>query len=595
MPAFMRRPTLRGRLAMLVLAVALPLVVLNLALVYAGYRQARQQAGREALNVARALALALEGELRGRTIALEVLAGSRALAAGDLDTFRGQAQALVDRQAPGSNILLLQESGQQLMNTAAPPGTPLPVRAYLDNHRRVLGTGRPATSDLFFGLVVRRPVIAIDVPVPLPVPVPAGASRMVLSMNPPLDAFDALIRRQQPGAEWIIAVIDRPGVRVARIPDAHRFVGEPVTADLMVPWQGGAPQGVLDALSPDGDHVLTAFVRLPEPFGWGVAVAVPEAALTRQALRTALGLLVAALALLGLGLLLARRISLGVLQPVTELLRFAAAPDGVDPPAASRIRVLPEADRLAEALLAEARRRRAATASLMDSERRLRLVVAELNHRAKNALATVQSLAMQTARGASGSDPEVFMQAFTGRLQSLARAHDLLTAVAWEGAALDAVVRTGLAPWLEPEGQAGEQAGEQAEGQVRPRFVLDAAAPGPMPQVPPGQVQALVMGLHELAVNALKHGALSVPDGYVEVICRADPAGFNAMVEWREVDGPPVPGEPTRRGFGTRLLERALARDLGPGSRVVLRFDPDGLRATISFAPRPVAREGAIG
>ncbi|MDO9714354.1 sensor histidine kinase [Paracraurococcus lichenis] len=555
----------------------MPLVALNLCLVYVGYRSGREQASQEALNVARGLALALEGELHGRTLALEVLAGSDALARGDLDAFRSQAEALVARQAPGANILLLRADGQQLMNTAAPRGAPLPSRIYMVNQQQVLRTGQPSTSDLFFGIVVHRPVIAIDVPVPTP----EGAPTMVLALNPPLDAFDALIRRQQHDPTWIIAVADRVGTRVARIPDPDRFVGRPLTPDLMERWMSGAAEGLLDGVSPDGVHVLTAFVRLPEPYGWGVAVAVPKATLTRPALRTAVALFAAELALLALGLLLARRIALGVLHPITDLLRFAATPDGPTSPTVSPTLGLPEADRLAEALLAEARLRRAATASLVDSERRLRLVVAELNHRAKNALATVQSLALQTAR-TGGGEPRHFIRTFTARLQSLARAHDLLTAVGWEGAALDAVVRTGLAPWL----------GEGTDD-GRSRFVVQTAPNSPMPQIPPGQVQALIMGLHELAVNAVKHGALSVPDGHVEVICRADPVGLSAAVDWREMDGPPVPGEPARRGFGTRLLERALARDLGPGARVVLMFEAGGLRATICFTPRSIVEAGS--
>ncbi|TPG40685.1 hypothetical protein EAH89_28885 [Roseomonas nepalensis] len=571
--AVLRPFTLRRRLALLVLAVVLPLVTLNLALVYVGYRNDREVASQQALNVARALALALEGELHGRTLALEVLANSPALAAGDLDTFRTQAEALVARQAPGANILLLAESGQQLMNTAAAPGIPLPVRAYRINFERVLATGQSSISDLFFGLVVRRPVVAIDVPVPRR----EGERPLVLGLNPPLDAFDALIRRQKTSADWIIAVFDRAGVRVARAPDPDRFIGKPVIPELLQRWMSGANEGVLNAVSPDGAHVLSAFARLPEPYGWGISVAVPEAALTRSALVTAVTLLVLELAVLTLGLLLAREIARGVLRPITDLLTLAASPDELAPRAQDL--GLPEAKQLARALLAEARQRRAATASLVDSERRLRLVVGELNHRAKNALATVQSLAMQTARGSAGGDPDRFVRAFTGRLQSLARAHDLLTAVAWEGAALDTVVRTGLAPWL-----------DEAEDGLRSRFVLDVPACNPMPQVPPGQVQALVMALHELAVNAVKHGSLSVPDGHVDVTCRADPAGLTAAVEWREVAGPHVPGTPAQRGFGTKLLERALVRDLGPGSRVTLRFEPDGLQAKISFAPRPAAQ-----
>ncbi|TPG53623.1 sensor histidine kinase [Roseomonas nepalensis] len=185
--------------------------------------------------------------------------------------------------------------------------------------------------------------------------------------------------------------------------EPDRFVGHPITPDLLERWTSGASDGVLEAVSPDGVHVLTAFSRLPEPYGWGVAVAVPKATLTRSALISALTLLAIEAAVLTLGLLLAREIARGVLRPITDLLKLAASLDNLAPRA--RALGLPEADQLAQALLAETRQRRAATASLVDSERRLRLVVAELNHRAKNALATVQSLAMQTARGSAAGDP----------------------------------------------------------------------------------------------------------------------------------------------------------------------------------------------
>ncbi|MBK1656823.1 hypothetical protein CKO45_01100 [Paracraurococcus ruber] len=287
--------------------------------------------------------------------------------------------------------------------------------------------------------------------------------------------------------------------------------------------------------------------------------------------------------MLAIGVFLARRISLSVLRPITELLRFAARPDTADPAIAMPPHSLPEADRLAEALLDEAHQRRAATASLLDSERRMQLVVAELNHRAKNALATVQSLAMQTARGCPDNDLRRFIAAFTGRLQSLARAHDLLTASAWEGAPLDAVVRAGLAVWI------GE-----SERDSNSRIAFHAATNTPMPHLAPGQVQALIMGLHELAVNAGKYGALSVPGGHVQVSFNTDPGTLAAIVEWREVGGPSVLKPPEKRGFGTRLLERALAHDLGPGAKVTLEFRLEGLHAAIRFVPRPAVHAADV-
>jgi two-component sensor histidine kinase len=111
----------------------------------------------------------------------------------------------------------------------------------------------------------------------------------------------------------------------------------------------------------------------------------------------------------------------------------------------------------------------------------------------------VQSLAQQTVRGEAGTDPVHFATAFNARLQSLARAHDLLTAFGWENAALDAVVRAGVAPWI--------AAGDGAA----PRVAVDCDCGGLLPPVSPGQAQALVMPLHELASNAARLAHCPVP------------------------------------------------------------------------------------
>jgi hypothetical protein len=219
--------------------------------------------------------------------------------------------------------------------------------------------------------------------------------------------------------------------------------------------------------------------------------------LTGPAWRRALTFLAVGLGVLGLGLVLAHQVARGITGPITRLRALATVPAEGD--AVPIDTGLPETDEVGEALLSEARHRRAAMASLIDSERRLRLVIAELNHRAKNALATVQSLAQQTVRGEAGTDPVHFATAFNARLQSLARAHDLLTAFGWENAALDAVVRAGVAPWI--------AAGDGAA----PRVAVDCDCGGLLPPVSPGQAQALVMPLHELASNAARLAHCPVP------------------------------------------------------------------------------------
>ncbi|SDE25812.1 Two-component sensor histidine kinase, contains HisKA and HATPase domains [Belnapia rosea] len=564
----MRRLTLPARMALLVLSGVVPLSAYNLGVVYLGYVHERERASAEALGLARAIAGAVEAELNTRTAELRVLALSRALRVDDMAGFRERAEEVVAGEVPGSAILLRREDGQQLMNTALPPGE-TPPRQGRDAPRQSLATGGSFVSDVYFGPVLRRPVVAIEVLVRRP----GGQPDLVLAMIPSANAFDAMIRRQRLREGWIASIIDRKGVRVARQPDPERFVGQSVTPEFLATWSAGRVEGVAESISAEGIPVLTAYSRLPE-IGWGVAVAVPTSELTRPALRAAVASLLVGTVLLASGLALARWAAGTVTRPFAALRRIAASADDVggapDPGGTG----LPEADEVAEALRSGARRRRAATASLLESERRLRLVVAELNHRAKNALATVQSLALQTARGEAGGDPARFSSEFGARLQALARAHDLLVTFHWEPAALGAVLRAGLAPWL---------GGEGSRVEVRCQC-------GPtVPAAAPGQVQALVMALHELATNATKHGALSTPEGRVEVTCRADEAD-RAVVEWREAGGPPVLGRPERRGFGTRLLERALARDLGPGGSVTLDFHPSGVRAVIAFRLRKQPR-----
>jgi PAS domain S-box-containing protein len=197
------------------------------------------------------------------------------------------------------------------------------------------------------------------------------------------------------------------------------------------------------------------------------------------------------------------------------------------------------------------------------AERSRELLVTELNHRVKNTLATVQSIAAQSLRR-GGADQAGFGRDFVGRLQALTRSHDLLAEGGWERVDLARVVQAALGPWL-GSGRAIRIAGS---GRI---------------QVEAPQAQALVLALHELATNAVRHGALSRPGGEVDATWSLGEDGI-AQFDWRESGGPPAsaPG-PERRGFGVRLLERGLAHDLGPGAEVSLRFPEEGAHASLRF------------
>jgi PAS domain S-box-containing protein len=190
-----------------------------------------------------------------------------------------------------------------------------------------------------------------------------------------------------------------------------------------------------------------------------------------------------------------------------------------------------------------------------NAERRQKLLVDELNHRVKNTLATVQSLASQTSR--SAPSPKEFSRAFEGRLIALSKAHDQLTRHHWENAELRSLLSGSLAPYA----AASDRVVLRGEDVVlRPRAVL-----------------TLAMAVHELTTNAAKYGSLSVPTGRVEIRWDVtDEDGRKHLrIEWIESGGPAV-SVPKRRSFGSRLIEGSIAAELGGIAK--LDYAPDGLR-----------------
>jgi len=190
-------------------------------------------------------------------------------------------------------------------------------------------------------------------------------------------------------------------------------------------------------------------------------------------------------------------------------------------------------------------------------EEQRRLLLAELNHRVKNTLAIVQSFVTQTARGTGNA--AVLREALETRLDALATLHDLLTRQAWQGAELADVVHATLGPY---EGGAERVQVHGAELRLMPNAAL-----------------VLSMALHELATNAAKYGALSVPDGHVEISWRLDrppemPGGATLDMLWRERGGPSV-SLPAARGFGSRLIETGVTYQLGGDVR--LAFEAEGV------------------
>jgi light-regulated signal transduction histidine kinase (bacteriophytochrome) len=210
------------------------------------------------------------------------------------------------------------------------------------------------------------------------------------------------------------------------------------------------------------------------------------------------------------------------------------------------------------------------------------MLMAELDHRVKNMLATIQALIMQS-RG-SADTIGGFISTFEGRLYAMSRAHSLLTQGRWEGADLRALIMEEMAPYAGPENSIVVIEGHGTIT-LRPKAAL-----------------AFSLGIHELATNAAKYGGLSKPGGRVHIAWHIETKDSKMVVlSWKESGGPPV-AEPEKRGFGVTLIENSMAYELG--GRVDLQFRSDGVACTIevpwdqiahaaSPTPRPVTAQTA--
>ncbi|HSC17302.1 MAG TPA: PAS domain S-box protein [Rhizomicrobium sp.] len=186
------------------------------------------------------------------------------------------------------------------------------------------------------------------------------------------------------------------------------------------------------------------------------------------------------------------------------------------------------------------------------------LLLHEIKHRVKNTLATVQAMAAQTFREA----PPAERKAFVARLQALAEAHDVLTQKHWASAEARETIERAMAPFRDGRAE---------------RIALA----GPSVELPPNKALLIAMFLHELGTNAVKYGALSNPLGKVEVRWRqaGQPKRPQLVLEWDESGGPAVT-PPSRQGFGTRMIERALQAE---GGSAKFDFRPEGLLCTMTI------------
>lgn len=270
------RSTIRFQLTCLVMACVLPVWLAAGYLVYHGYRAKVSQVNTGMLESARAMTMVVDRELSGVQAALVALATSPSFGAGDFQGIHRQCRELL-KSYPGADIIVADAAGQQLVNSFRNFGTPLPKRNNQQIVAKIFTTGRPVVSNLFFGALTRRPVIAIDVPVFL-----EGKVAYDLSMTFPSERMAAILAQRNLPKGWFASILDARRVIVARTLNPERFVGQE------------ASPGARNALSVTGEGTAeftnSAGVPIFASFsqsslcGWTVVVGVPKALVLKEIL-----------------------------------------------------------------------------------------------------------------------------------------------------------------------------------------------------------------------------------------------------------------------------------------------------------------------
>jgi len=494
------------RLGVLVAGTLLPLIIFAGVLVYRHHHQNREEAFDRVMQLVRSTRLILDAEVKSMTAGLQVLALSAALQRDDFDQFRRNAESFLTQFPENQSIVVADGDGRLVFDTRTAAGAALPVRTARFGTGEVFKTRRPAYSPLFVGSISKDLIITITVPV-----FRNGEVIYDLSFNPSLAEFQRIIERQRLSEHWTFSFFDQNGTNFARVPNPDSTIGQRASPTLFAEMFK-APEAKVHTVSLEGVPLLTAFAR-SDTTGWTVAAGIAEETLTAPLWRELMLTAAIGAVLLLIGLAFAVRLA-------TRLAR-------------------------AEGMQA--------------------LLVDELNHRVKNALQTVQSIAAQTFRHAK--DIPDALQKFDGRVVAMGRANELLSEERWRNADMADLVDSALEPF---------------RGKDRQR--VHASGPN-LPVAAPSAVMISMM-LHELATNAAKYGALSNDTGEVFVDWRelGEGSGMRVQLIWRETGGPSVAAAPERKGFGTTLIQRGLTAQLG--GKADIEFAPDGLHCTLECSVR---------
>ncbi len=521
----------------LVIVVALPLLAFVGFLVLQLEGQEREGLANETAEDAQLIARSVDRELQDMATTLRLLITSPELEAGDLRAFHDRTQRSL--RSNSLYVIVVDKDGQQRLNTRSPFGDPLAKMSNMPALESVLKSRITEVSSVFFGKTSNKWVF--NVAMPLPNELSHSGSAIIMTQN--AEDMEKLVSVEGLPTGWSAAVIDGQGQVVASAGADKITSGQPFDAEtlrLMTGFKGTIEDVEGDEKQMYGYAQITGWT-------WKAVVWGPIASAQEGIITTFKQLVAGGVIFLTLALLFAYTIARQLRTPIRQIADMAAriGKGEIVSPVETRIT---EANQVAVALSN-------ASFDRSEAEDRIHLILHELVHRTKNILTLVQAMMRQLGRQDT-TMPE-FQKAISTRLQGLGKSIEALAKEQWAGVRLRRVIEIHLSTF-----EAGDRLLVSGED-----FMLKAEA-----------VQNLGLVLHELATNSVKYGALSVPQGRVRIrwddIAPEDDGVPKIRLVWEESGGPLVT-EPSRKGFGTTIIQRHAVAAFG--GQVDVEFRPEGL------------------
>lgn len=548
-------------LVALVAVVALPLLIFVGFLMIELEANEREVLAADTAEDAQLIARSIDRELQDMATTLRLLSTSPELENGDLRSFHNRTEAIM--QSNSLYVLVVDRDGQQKLNTRVPFGTPLGKISNIPALESALKNNSVEVSDVFFGATSGRTVFNVTSPMAKENSVSGAA--LIMTQN--TDNLQKLITTEGLPQGWSVAVIDNSGHIVTSIGVTSPAPGNAFPAETLKLMAG--TRGTIEDVG-GSPRKMYGYAQVPG-WSWRAVVWGPIDTAQASIINTWRQLIVGGIVFLAIVMLFAWLVARQLRIPIREIARMAEkiGEGEIVSPVDTKIT---EANQIAVALSN-------ASFDRSQAEDRIHLIMHELVHRTKNILTLVQAMMRQLAR--TDTTMEEFQKSIGNRLQGLGKSIEALAKEQWAGVSLIKVIEIHMSTFAE----AADRVSIRGED-----FVLKAEA-----------VQNLGLVLHELATNSVKYGALSVPEGQVNVSWkqkigpeRGDGTEPEVMLTMRwEESGGPLVLEPTRTGFGTTIVRRHAAAAFG--GHVDVEFRREGLLWTLTAPRKSFEREASEG